>query len=110
MSGNQGNERTIKAHKITILAAIFDMYGGFATLFDNFERPMTSKVNEPETDKTRKANPPVLNVTLQLWLFHLTTDETLSVKDCVGRVRVECVFGRVTDPGLWVSTRVEGRK
>jgi hypothetical protein len=47
----------------------------------------------------------VFNVTLQLWLFDLTTDETLGIKDCVGRVRVERVFGRVTDPGFWVSTR-----
>jgi hypothetical protein len=47
----------------------------------------------------------MFNVTLQLWLSDLTTDETLSVKDCVDRVRVERIFGRVTDPGLWVSTR-----
>jgi hypothetical protein len=49
----------------------------------------------------------MFNVTLQLWLFDLTTDETLGIKDCVGRVGVERVFGRVTDPGLWVSTRWE---
>ncbi len=53
----------------------------------------------------------MFNVPLQLWLFDLTTDETLSVKDRVGRVRVERIFGRVTDPGLWVSTRWEvGKK
>jgi hypothetical protein len=112
MSGNQGNESTMKAHKIAIFAAIFDMYSGFATLIGDFERPTTSEINETETDKTRKANPPVFKVTLQLWLFDLTTDETLSVEDCVDRVRVERVFGRVTDPGLWVSTRwkVGGKK
>lgn len=37
----------------------------------------------------QKANPTVFNITLQLWLFDLTTDEALSVKDCVGRVGVE---------------------
>ena len=60
----------------------------------------------------QKANPPVFNVTLQVWLFDLTTDEALGVKDCVGRVRVERIFGRVTDSGLWVSTRwkVGGKK
>lgn len=59
----------------------------------------------------QKANPPVFNVTLKLWLCDLTTDEALSVKDCVGRVRVERVFSRVTDPGLWISTRwKEGEK
>lgn len=52
----------------------------------------------------QKTNPPVFNVTLQVWLLDLTTDETLGVKDCVGRVRMERIFGRVTDPGLWVST------
>jgi hypothetical protein len=54
----------------------------------------------------------VFNVTLQLWLFYLTTDETLSIKDCVGRVRVERIFGRVTDPSFWVSTswKVGGKK
>jgi hypothetical protein len=104
MSGDQGNERTMKAHKIAFFAAIFNMHSGFATLIGNFERPTTTKVNKTETDKTKK-NPPVFNVTLQVWLFDLTTDETLSVKDCVGRVRVERIFGRVTDPGLWVSTR-----
>jgi hypothetical protein len=35
----------------------------------------------------------MFNVTLQLWLSDLTTDETLSVKDCVNRVRVERIFG-----------------
>jgi hypothetical protein len=53
MSGNHGYERAIKAHKIAIFAAIFDMYSGFATLLDNFERPTTSKVNKTETDKTK---------------------------------------------------------
>lgn len=52
MNRGQGNERTTKAHKIAFFAAIFDMYGGFATLIGNFERPTTSKVNETETDKT----------------------------------------------------------
>jgi hypothetical protein len=64
MSGNQGNESTMKAHKLAIFAAIFDMHSGFATLIGDFERPTTSKVNETETDKTRKANPPVFKVTL----------------------------------------------
>jgi hypothetical protein len=53
MSGDQGNERTMKAHKIAIFATIFDMDSGFATLFEDFERPTTSKVNETETDKTK---------------------------------------------------------
>ena len=53
MSGDQGNERTKKAHKVAIFAAIFDMYSRFATLFKHFERPTTSKVNETETDKTK---------------------------------------------------------
>jgi hypothetical protein len=53
MSGNQGNERTVKAHKIAIFAAILDLYTGFATLFGDFERPTTTKVNETETDKTK---------------------------------------------------------
>jgi len=47
----------------------------------------------------------MFKVTLQVWLLDLATDETLSIKDRVGRVRVERVFGRVADPGLWVSTR-----
>lgn len=51
----------------------------------------------------------MFKVTLQLWLFNLTTNETLGVKDRVGRVGVKCVLGRITDPGLWVSTKIEGR-
>jgi hypothetical protein len=47
----------------------------------------------------------MLKVTLQVWLFDLTTDETLGVKDRVGGVRVERIFGRVTNPGLRVRTR-----
>lgn len=104
MIGNQGNERTMKAHKIAFFAAIFDLYSGFATLIEDFEWPTMSKINATETGTRQKANPPVFHVTLQVWLFDLTTNKTLSVKDCVGRVRVECIFGRVTDSGLWVST------
>jgi hypothetical protein len=100
VSGNQGNERTTKAHKIAFLSAIFDMYRGFATLIEDFERPTTSKINGTETGTRQRVNPPVFHVTLQIWLFDLTTDETLSVKDCVGRVRVERIFCRVTDSGL----------
>ena len=44
----------MKAHKIVLFAAIFDLYSGFATkfatLFEDFERPTTQKVNETETD------------------------------------------------------------
>ena len=47
-----------------------------------------------------KANPPMLDVALQLRFFHFTTDESLGVEDCVGRVSVEHIFGRVTDTGL----------
>jgi hypothetical protein len=54
MSGNQGNEKTMKAHKIAFFAAIFDLYTGFATLIGDFEWPTTSEVNETETDKTKK--------------------------------------------------------
>ena len=53
MSGGQGNERTMKAHKIAIIATIFDIYSGLAILFKDFERPTTSKVNETETVKTK---------------------------------------------------------
>ncbi len=106
MSGDQENEGQMKAHKLAIFAAIFDIYSGFATLIDDFERPkMPPKVKHTETDKPNKANSPMLDVTLQLWLCNLTTDEAFGVKDRVGRVRVERIFGRVTDPGLWVSTR-----
>jgi hypothetical protein len=41
ISGNQGKERTVKAHKFALFAAIFDLYSGFATLFEDFERPTT---------------------------------------------------------------------
>ena len=47
----------------------------------------------------------MLNIALQLWLIHLTTDETFGIEDRVGRVRVECIFGRVTDPSFEVRTR-----
>ncbi len=43
----------MKAHKVAIFAAIFDMYNGFATLIGDFERPTMSKVNKTETDKTK---------------------------------------------------------
>ena len=51
------------------------------------------------TDKA-KANPPMLEVALQLRLSDLTTDKTLRIKDRVHRIRVEGIFSRVTDPGL----------
>ena len=46
----------------------------------------------------------MLNVALQLWLVNLTTDETFRVKDRVGRVGVEGIFGRVTNPSFRVRT------
>jgi len=49
----------------------------------------------------------MLNVALQLWLFDLTTDETFGIKDRVGRVRVERIFGRVTDPSFELRARVK---
>lgn len=56
----------------------------------------------------------MLNVTLQVLLFDFTTYETLGVKDCVGRIRVECILGRVADPGSRVrrgggGVRTKGR-
>jgi hypothetical protein len=36
---------------------------------------------------------PMLNIALQLWLIHLTTDETFGIEDRVGRVQVERIFG-----------------
>lgn len=43
----------MKPHKVAFFAPIFDLYGRFATLIDNFERPMTSKVNETEKNKIK---------------------------------------------------------
>jgi hypothetical protein len=100
----RGNMTTMKAHKITVFAAIFDLYGRFATLLNDFERPTTPKSQANRTNNI-KANPPMLKVALQLRLFDLTTDETFRVKDRVGRVRVECIFGRVTDPSLRVRSK-----
>lgn len=48
MSDDQGNVRIVKTHKITIFAAIFDLYRGFATLLNDFERPTTPKVKQTE--------------------------------------------------------------
>jgi hypothetical protein len=53
MSGSQGNEMAMKAHKIAFFATIFNLYRGFPSLIDDFEWPTTSKVNETETDKTK---------------------------------------------------------
>jgi hypothetical protein len=49
----------------------------------------------------------MLHVALQLWLIDLTTDETFGIKDRVGRVRVERIFGRVTDPSFELRARVK---
>jgi hypothetical protein len=50
----------------------------------------------------------MLNVALQLWLIDLTTDEAFGVEDRVGRVSVERIFGRVTDPSFSVRASVKG--
>lgn len=42
----------------------------------------------------------MLLVTLDLRIVHLATDQTLSIKDCVFRVRVEGVLGGITDTGI----------
>ena len=39
---------TINAHKIAPFAAVLDMYTGFATLLNDFERPTTPKVKQTE--------------------------------------------------------------
>lgn len=57
MSGDQGDEKRMKAYKIAFFAAIFDLYTGFATLIGDFEWPTTSKVNETEKDNTKKSKP-----------------------------------------------------
>jgi hypothetical protein len=52
-----GGERTkvdLKAHKITLLAAIFDLYTWFAIFIDDFERPTRPKRSEEEDRKRRK--------------------------------------------------------
>lgn len=49
----------------------------------------------------------MLNVALQLWLIDLTTDETFGIEDRVGRVRVERIFGRVTDPSFELRASVK---
>jgi hypothetical protein len=82
------------------------MYTGFTTLLNDFERPTTPKVKADQKDWT-KANPPMLNVALQLQIFHFTTDESLGVENRVGRASVERVFGRVTDTGLRIRMGCE---
>jgi hypothetical protein len=41
-------ERSLKAHEITRLAAIFDGHSGLSTLVDDFERPMAPQGSEEE--------------------------------------------------------------
>jgi len=106
------NKVDLKAHKIALLAAIFDLYTWFAIFIDDFERPTTPKRSEEEDRKGGNLSP-MLNVALQIWLIDLTTDETFGVEDRVGRVRVERIFGRVTDPSFSVRASIrekaEGR-
>jgi len=52
----------------------------------------------------------MLNVALQIWLIYLTTDEAFGIEDCVGWVRVERIFGRVTDPSFEVRAKEKGQK
>ena len=52
---------------------------------------------------------PMFNVTLQLWPIHLTTDEMFGIEDCIGRIRMEHIFGRVTNPSFEVSAKVKGK-
>ena len=40
---------------------------------------------------------PVLDVPLDVILVHLTTDKSLGVENGVFRIRVECVFGAVSN-------------
>jgi len=45
----------------------------------------------------RRGYVPMLLVTLDFRIFHLTTNQTLSVKDGIFRVGVEGILGGVTD-------------
>lgn len=40
---------------------------------------------------------PVLHITLNVRIFHLATNQSLRVEDCILRVRMECIFSGVTD-------------
>ena len=70
--------------------------------------PPQSAEEEKRQVNERKMSP-MLNVTLQLWPIHLTTDETFGIEDYVGRIRMEHIFGRVTDPSFEVSAKVKGK-
>ena len=67
----------------------------------------TKRSEEDNRQLNERKTSPMLDVALQLWLIHLTTDETFGIKDRVGRVRVERIFGRVTDPSFEVRAKVK---
>jgi len=48
------------------------------------------------------AERPMLHIFLDICFVHLTTDETLSVENGVGRVRVECILCGVANQSLVV--------
>ena len=69
----------------------------------------TERSEEDNRQLNERKTSPMLDVALQLWLLHLTTDETFGIKDCVGRVRVERIFGRITDSRFEVRVKAKGQ-
>jgi len=73
------SRRSVRStHKFTLLALILDTDAGMSVLIFDSERQ-------------------VLQVLLDLLLLHLSTNETLGVKDRVFGIRVEGIFGTITD-------------
>jgi hypothetical protein len=70
----------------------------------------TKGSEEEDRRLNERKTSPMLNIALQLWLIHFTTDETFGIENRVGRVHVERIFGRVTDPSFEVRARLKEQR